>query len=215
MTAPSRGRRQAAQVLDHPLLRSGMTILRDERTTMRTFRETLRRMSRLIAMDALADLRTRSISVQTPLARAKGWEVGQDIVLVPVLRAGLGLLDGFLDIVPEARVGHVGLYRDEETLEPVEYYVNLPTSAQSAYVVVLDPMLATGGSAVATLSLLRRKGIRRPVLATLIAAPEGIARVQKELPSVRIITCAIDARLNEKGFIVPGLGDAGDRLFGT
>jgi len=182
---------------------------------MRTFRDTLRRLSGFIAVEALEGLGTRSVTVRTPLSPAKGWEVQQRVVLIPVLRAGLGLLEGFIDIYPDASVGHVGLYRDESTLKPVEYYVKLPATAGKSYVIVLDPMLATGGSASATLSLLRRKGIRRVVLATLISAPEGIARVQKEFREVHIVTCAIDKHLNAKGFIVPGLGDAGDRLFGT
>ena len=215
MTARPRLIRSRITVIDHPLVRAGMTVIRDRRTHMQTFRETLRRLSRMIAVESLAGIRTRPRSVSTPLSRTKGWEVSESVLLVPVLRAGLGLLDGFFDIFPDASVGHVGLYRDEETLDPIEYYVNLPPKAGKAFVVVLDPMLATGGSASATLSLLRSKGIRKPVLATLISAPEGIARVQKDFPSVHIVTCAVDARLNDRGFIVPGLGDAGDRLFGT
>ncbi len=215
MTARKETRPGRLRVLDHPMVRIGMTTLRNKRTGVPQFRDTLRQMARIIAAESLDGVRTKRMRVETPLAKTAGWESAQKVVLVPVLRAGLGLVDGFLDIWPGASIGHIGLYRDEETLEPVEYYANLPASLDKAYVVVLDPMLATGGSAAETLSLLRRQGVRGAVLATLIAAPEGVRFVRKRFPDVRIITCALDERLNEVGFIVPGLGDAGDRLFGT
>jgi uracil phosphoribosyltransferase len=214
ITKPSKRRRRVC-ILYHPLIDTDMLVLRDRKTTHIGFRDALRRIARILAVDALMDMPVAYKPVRTPLARIRGRSVKGEVVFLPVLRAGLGLLDGFLDVFPSARVGHVGVYRDEDTLEPVEYLVRLPSAMARALTVVLDPMLATGGSASATLSIAKKHGARNLILASVIAAPEGVARLRRDHPDVRVITCAVDRKLNDKGFIMPGLGDAGDRLFGT
>lgn len=202
-------------IIDHPLLKRDVAILRDVSTTNHHFRTTLRRISSVMAFTVTHDLRLRKTSVRTPLERTTGFRLADDIVIVPVLRAGLGLIDGFLDILPEARVGHVGLYRNEKTLEPVDYYSKFPQGLRKSLVLLLDPMLATGGSATAAITFLKRRGARRIRFVALVAAPEGVKRVTTAHPDVPIFSAVLDRKLNKSGYILPGLGDAGDRLFGT
>jgi uracil phosphoribosyltransferase len=202
-------------IIDHPVIKRDLTILRDRSTNNQMFRTTLRRISSVMAFEVTRDLRLRAKSVRTPLEKARGFALADDVVVVPVLRAGLGLLDGFLDLLPEARVGHVGLYRDELTLEPVDYYSKFPRSLNKSLVLLLDPMLATGGSGAAAITFLKMKGAKKIRFVTLLAAPEGVRRVARAHPDVRIFSTVLDRGLNEHGYILPGLGDAGDRIFGT
>ena len=199
----------------HPLVRHKLTVLRETGTGVRRFRELLWEISVLLGYEALADLRLAEIEVTTPLQRAAGHALADRVALVAVLRAGLGMVDPIWNLLPEAQIGHIGLYRDEETLEPVEYYSKLPPASQVDICLLLDPMLATGGSAVAACNILKRSGIERIKYLGLIAAPEGIARLHEAHPDVHIHLAAADCCLNDRGYIVPGLGDAGDRLFGT
>ncbi len=202
-------------IVTHPLVRRDLSTLRDRRTGRDRFRMALRRISSLIALEATKDLPERSIMLRTPLEKTRGHSVHAEIVFVPVLRAGLGMAEGFLDFIPEARIGHVGLYRDEATLQPVDYYLNFPKNLRQSRIFVFDPMLATGGSAVAAISFIKKKGGRSIRLISLIAAPEGVKNVISKHRDVRIYAAALDRRLNRRGYILPGLGDAGDRFFGT
>jgi uracil phosphoribosyltransferase len=202
-------------IIDHPLVKRDLTILRDRNTPSNLFRAVLRRTASLMAYEVTRDLPMRPVSVTTPLERTSGVKVTKPIVLVPILRAGLGLVGGFVEVLPDARVGHIGLYRDEETLKPVDYYFKVPRNLGAALVIVLDPMLATGGSAVAAIQYLKQKGAREIRLVSLVAAPEGVEAVRRHHPDVRLFTCALDRGLNKNGYILPGLGDAGDRIFGT
>ena len=202
-------------VCRHPLLKRDLTALRDRKTKSHSFRAILRRAAILMAYEATEDIRLKRVTVETPLAKTSGWLVADPVILVPILRAGLGLVGGFVEVLPAARVGHIGMYRNEETLQPVDYYLKLPKKIDQADVFVLDPMLATGGSAAAAVSVLKKKGAKKIRFVSLVAAPEGVRRLSKEHPDVPIYTCALDRRLNQKGYIVPGLGDAGDRIFGT
>jgi len=199
----------------HPLVAHKLTILRDIQTESKKFRELVREISSLLAYEATADLHLQAKPVETPLATAQGFELKEIIGLVPILRAGLGMVEGIWNLMPSAEVWHIGLYRDERTLKPVEYYNKLPVEPTVAVCLVLDPMLATGGSAVATVEVLKRWGVSRIKFVGILAAPEGIALMQEKHPEVPIHLAAIDERLNEKGYILPGLGDAGDRQFGT
>lgn len=199
----------------HPLIAHKLTRLRDKGTDPKKFRELVREMSALLAYEATADLLLQPRQVETPLAPFNGWELKEKIGLVPILRAGLGMVEGVWNLMPSAEVWHIGLYRDERTLKPVQYYNKLPVEPTVTVCLVLDPMLATGGSAVATIDILKRWGVSKIKFLGLIGAPEGIALVQKTHPEVPIHLAAIDERLNEKGYILPGLGDAGDRQFGT
>lgn len=203
------------QVVHHPLVQHHLSRLRDVATTSAEFRELVRRLGTLLANAATSQLEVRSIKVATPLQETTGYELSQRVGLVPILRAGLGLVDPFLDLMPMAEVWHLGLYRDEETAEPVEYYQKLPPSRPVDVAFVLDPMLATGGSATAALAVLKKWGVSRTHLVSLIAAPEGIANVTSQFPQTALTVAAIDERLNDRKFIVPGLGDAGDRQFAT
>jgi uracil phosphoribosyltransferase len=202
-------------VLDHPIVQRDVTLLRDKRTPSNQFRAILRRVSALMAFEVTADLPLRTVTVTSPLAKTKGKILARPVVLVPILRAGLGLVGGFVEVLPDSRVGHIGLYRDEQSLKPVDYYFKVPRNIREAMVFLLDPMLATGGSAAAALTYLKKHGAKTLVCVTLVAAPEGVRRVHKEHPEVKIYTCALDKRLNSRGYILPGLGDAGDRIFGT
>jgi uracil phosphoribosyltransferase len=199
----------------HPLVRHKLTLLRQTDIGVRRFRELLWELTVLLAYEALADLDLAEISVTTPLDQAAGHTLTERVALVPVLRAGLGMVDPIWNLIPYAQVGHIGLYRDEDTLQPVEYYSKLPPADQVDVCLLLDPMLATGGSAVAACNILKRWGMRRTKYVGLIAAPEGIGRLQESHPDVDIHIAAADCCLNDRGYIVPGLGDAGDRLFGT
>lgn len=202
-------------VSQHPAIRHKLTLLRDERTEPKKFRELVREISWLVGYEALADARLREMPVQTPLEQTDGAELADRIGLIPILRAGLGMVDAMLELMPTAQVWHLGLFRDERTLRPVEYYNKLPDSATVDLCLILDPMLATGGSAVAAIDVLKRWGAVRIKLVNLIAAPEGVAAVASVHPDVEIHTAALDRQLNERGYILPGLGDAGDRQFGT
>jgi len=201
--------------VDHPLVHDALAILRDKRTPAEQFRQAATRISVLLVAEALRDLPSRPVTVDTPLGPADGRRLASDIAVVPVLRAGLGMLDAVLGLVPSARVGHIGLQRDEITAVASHYYSKLPASLAESQVVVIDPMLATGGSAIAALDLLQHAGARAIRLVCIVAAPEGVALVTRHHPSVAIYTPVVDRELNEHKFIVPGLGDFGDRLYGT
>ena len=202
-------------VIAHPLVQHNLTRLRDKRTQPQEFRRLLGEIASLMVYEATRSFATRPASVQTPLAPARGFRIGRDVVLVPVLRAGLGMLDSILQLIPNARVGFIGLKREETTLRAQFYHKSLPKNLSRFEVILIDPMLATGGSAVAALDLLAEQGAKQVRLVNLVAAPEGIRRVRKSYPQLPIFTAAIDRRLNNKGYILPGLGDVGDRLFGT
>ncbi len=202
-------------LIDHPLIKRDLSVLRERKTDNHRFRTTLRRIATVMAFEVTRDLRLKSMKVRTPLEMTTGFVLADDIVIVPVLRAGLGLVDGFLDFLPEARVGHVGLYRNEETLEPVDYYSKFPRSLSRSIVLLLDPMLATGGSGSAAIAFLKAKGAKEIRFVTLLAAPEGIKRICADHPDVKVFSTVVDRQLNTHGYILPGLGDAGDRIFGT
>ncbi|MBN1264083.1 MAG: uracil phosphoribosyltransferase [Anaerolineales bacterium] len=200
----------------HPLVAHKLTKLRDKKNTdPKKFRELIREISALLTYEVTADMRTKPVSVETPLARTEGLEMKEPIALIPILRAGLGMVEGVWSLMPSAEVWHIGLYRDENTLQPVEYYNKLPIEPTVSVCLILDPMLATGGSAIATVDLLKRWGVKRIKFVGVIAAPEGINTLHKHHPDVPIHIASIDDNLNENGYIVPGLGDAGDRQFGT
>lgn len=201
-------------VSNHPLVQHKLTVLRDVNTSHREFRELTREIAMLLTYEVTQDLQMDAKTVTTPMGKANGKKV-KEIGLVPILRAGLGMTEGVMALLPHVQVWHIGLYRDEETLRPVEYYNKLPNDPTVEICVVLDPMLATGGSAVATVDILKKWGVQRIKFMSLIAAPEGIEKLSNEHPDVPIFTAVIDDHLNERGFIVPGLGDAGDRMFGT
>ncbi|MBI3550719.1 MAG: uracil phosphoribosyltransferase [Elusimicrobia bacterium] len=202
-------------VCEHPLAQIKLARLRDKNTSPADFRSALEEISIILGLQALNALRTRPCTVQTPLKSAPGRETDQPIVLAAVLRAGLGMVTGISRAVPEARIGHIGLYRNEETLNPVRYYVRLPKDLDKSLVLLCDPMLATGGSAVESIRILKTDGAAQIVLVSLLAAKQGIRRVRREHSDVPIVVAGVDAVLNKKGYIVPGLGDAGDRIFGT
>jgi uracil phosphoribosyltransferase len=202
-------------ISQHPLVRHKLSILRHIDTEPKKFRQLVKEITALIAYEATQDLGTKPIDVQTPLAIAKCEELGDKIGLVPILRAGLGMVEGIWELMPSSEVWHIGLYRDEHTMKPVEYYNKLPVEPTVSLCLILDPMLATGGSATATAEILKRWGVRKIKFLGLIAAPEGIANMQRQHPDIDIHIACVDERLNEKAYIVPGLGDAGDRQFGT
>lgn len=202
-------------VSSHPLVRHKLSILRDKSTEPKKFRQLVKEITALLAYEATSDLATSPIDVETPLTVAHCDELKEKIGLVPILRAGLGMVDGIWELMPSSEVWHIGLYRDERTLKPVEYYNKLPIEPTVSVCLILDPMLATGGSAVATADVLKRWGVRKIKFLGLIGAPEGIANMQAHHPDIPIHLACVDERLNEKGYIIPGLGDAGDRQFGT
>lgn len=203
-------------VIDHPLIQHKLTLMRKEATGTKDFRELLEEISMLMAYEITRNMPLREVEIKTPIKVCKSKVLdGKKIAVVPILRAGLGMLNGVLNLIPAARVGHIGLYRDPETLKPVEYYCKLPSDISERTLVVVDPMLATGGSCVAALDLLKQKGAKSIVLMCLVSAPEGVEIVNEAHPDVEIYTASVDERLNEHGYIVPGLGDAGDRIFGT
>jgi len=203
-------------VFDHPLILHKLSILRDERTSVKEFREIVSEIAMLMCYEATRDLPVEVGEIQTPVSRAKVKRLaGKKLAIVPILRAGLGMVDGMVAMIPSAKIGHIGLYRDPQTLEPVEYYCKLPPDIAERDVIVVDPMLATGGSATAAVGFLKKHGCRHIKLMCIIAAPEGVRRIQEEQPDVDIYTAALDDHLNDHGYIVPGLGDAGDRIFGT
>jgi uracil phosphoribosyltransferase len=203
-------------VLNHPLIQHKLTILRDKRTGTRDFRQLVAEIAMLMAYDVTKDLALEPVDIETPLEQMRGVRVaGKKLTLVPILRAGLGMVEGISQLIPSARVGHIGLYRDHESLRPVDYYFKIPGGGHDRTFFVLDPMLATGGSAVAAATALKHAGARRIRLLCLVAAPEGVRRMLADHADVPLYTAALDRRLNDNGYILPGLGDAGDRLFGT
>ena len=207
---------EMVHVLDHPLLQHKLSILRDENTGVKDFREVVGEIATLMCYEATRDLPLQPVEVQTPVAKAVVKQIaGKKLAIVPVLRAGLGMVDGMLNLIPAAKVGHIGLFRDPETLDPVKYYCKMPTDIAERDVIILDPMLATGGSASAAITFLKEAGVKHIKLMSIIGAPEGVARMQADHPDVDIYVAALDDHLNEHGYIVPGLGDAGDRIFGT
>ena len=204
-----------AELIDHPCVQHKLAIIRDVETGHKRFRELATEITKFICYEALKNVRTREISVQTPVAEATCRKIDTDLVVVPILRAGVGMLEGILELVPTARVGFVGLYRDETTKQPVTYYERFPPQIRGGTCIVIDPMLATGGSTLAAIDLLKERGAEDIVVVCIVTCPEGIALVEEHHPDVRIYAAAIDNNLNENKYIVPGLGDAGDRLFGT
>jgi uracil phosphoribosyltransferase len=206
---------EGVTVVDHVLLRRLVSILRDRTTPHGVFRQTLDDAAMILGYEAMRQLRADEYEVQTPLEGASGVRLADEVVIVAILRAGLGLVDGFLRLVPDARVGHLGMYRDEEALRPVGYYENIPSGVEDAEVFVVDPMLATGGSSVQAIGRLKRAGARRIAFVCLVAAPEGVTALRETHPEVPILTAALDRELDGNGYIRPGLGDAGDRIFGT
>ena len=203
-------------VFDHPLITHKLSLMRDKNTGPKEFRELLNEISMLMAYEVTRDLPLVDVEIETPICKTKPKVLqGKKLAIVPILRAGLGMVDGFMSLVPAAKVGHIGLYRDPETLQPVEYYCKLPSDAEEREILLVDPMLATGGSSSAAIGFLKKRGCHNIRLVSLIASPEGVERVQKDHPDVDIFVAGMDSHLNEHGYIVPGLGDAGDRLFGT
>jgi uracil phosphoribosyltransferase len=204
------------RVVDHPLIQHKLSYLRSRDTSIKEFKELAEEIAMLMAFEATRHLQTEAVSVETPLERTPARRIsGKKLVLVPILRAGLGMVEGIRALIPGARVGHIGLYRDEASLQPVEYYFKIPPHAEERSFLILDPMLATGGSASAALTYLKERGATDLVFLCLVAAPEGVRRLLEDHPDVQVFTAALDRQLNEQGYIVPGLGDAGDRLFGT
>ncbi len=203
-------------VIDHPLIQHKLTIMRMKETGTKDFRELLEEISMLMAYEITRDFPLREVEIETPICKCKEKMLaGKKVGVVPILRAGLGMLNGVVNMIPAARVGHVGMYRDPKTLKPVEYYCKLPGDVAERTLIVVDPMLATGGSSSAALSLLKEKGAKHIILMCLVAAPEGVRVINHDHPDVPLYVAAIDEKLNDKGYIVPGLGDAGDRIFGT
>ena len=203
-------------VLDHPLIQHKLAILRSKNTTVKEFRELISEISGLMCYEATRNLPTKEVKVQTPVAEATCRRLaGKKLAIIPILRAGLGMVDAIVDLIPSAKIGHIGLYRDPETHLPVEYYCKLPEDIGNRQVFVVDPMLATGGSAVAAIDFLKKHGCKNIVMMNIICAPEGVALVQQAHPDVEIYLAALDEKLNDHAYIVPGLGDAGDRIFGT
>lgn len=203
-------------VFDHPLIQHKLSILRDKNTSVKEFRELISEISMLMCYEATRDLPLEEVEIETPIAKAKVHRIaGKKLAVVPILRAGLGMVDGMVNMMPNVKVGHVGLYRDPKTLEPVKYYFKMPPDISERDVIVVDPMLATGGSASAAITFIKQTGVKHIKLMSVIGAPEGVARMQKDHPDVDIFIAALDDHLNDDGYIVPGLGDAGDRIFGT
>jgi uracil phosphoribosyltransferase len=202
--------------LKHPLISHKLAILRDKRTGTKEFREIISELSSFLCYEALRDAKLSDVEIETPICKTKGQMLNEDnYAFVPILRAGTGMLDGLISVMPNAKIGHIGMYRNEETLEPVRYYYKVPKDIENREVIVLDPMLATGGSGLDAIESLKKSGAKKIKFLCIIAAPEGIKKIQEKHPDVQIYCTAIDEKLNEIGYIVPGLGDAGDRIFGT
>ncbi len=203
------------QVIEHPLIKRDISILRDKSTSSEDFRIVLKRLASLMVFEVTKDLRVASRQIETPLEKTEGYTTADEIIIVPVLRAGLGMVEAYLALIPDARVGHIGLYRDEATLKPVDYYAKFPPNLSKSVVILIDPMLATGGSASAAISYLKKREAKNIRLNCVVAAPEGVALLEKDHPDVKIFAAVLDRELNKNGYIMPGLGDAGDRIFGT
>ncbi len=202
-------------VLKHPLLTHKLAILRRKETSTKDFRETLKEIAGLMAYEITRDLPVKNLTIETPLGKCNTQELAMEVVLVPVLRAGLGMVDGISNLIPTARIGHIGMYRDHVTLKPMTYYSKFPDNLPAAVVMVLDPMLATGGSSSDAIRVLKERGAKTIKLVCVVGAPEGVERIMTDHPDVQIYIAGLDEKLNDNGYIVPGLGDAGDRLFGT
>ena len=203
-------------IMDHPLIQHKIGIIRRQETGSKDFRQLISEIAMLMCYEATRDLKLTDVEIETPISKMTAKELaGKKLAVVPILRAGLGMVDGMLSMIPAAKVGHIGLYRNEETLEPIEYYCKLPKDCAEREVFVVDPMLATGGSATVAITMLKNKGVKKIRCMCIVAAPQGIERMQKEHPDVDLYVGALDDHLNENGYIVPGLGDAGDRIFGT
>ncbi len=203
-------------VLNHPIVEHKLTVLRDKRTGTKEFREIAGELATLLCYEAMKDAELEEVEIETPITKMKAKKLNeQKYAFVPVLRAGLSMVDGILKVIPNAKIGHIGMYRNEETLEPVEYYFKVPKEIENREVLVLDPMLATGGTAVDAISQLKKRGVKKIKFLSIIAAPEGLDKVQKVHPDVQIYCATVDEHLNDMGYIVPGLGDAGDRIYGT
>ena len=202
-------------IFDHPLMHHKLSLIRDEKTGTKDFRQTVEEISMLMAYEVTRSMPVKPVETKTPLCVAKTYVLAKDVVIVPILRAGLGMVEGILQLIPTAKVGHIGLYRDEETHEPCEYYAKFPNNLDEATVIVLDPMLATGGSAAAAITMIKKRGAKDIRYIGLVGAPEGVERLHNEHPDIDIYLAALDEKLNENCYIVPGLGDCGDRLFGT
>lgn len=203
-------------ILNHPMIEHKISILRSKTTSTKEFRELISEIATILCLEALKDAPLKEIEVETPITKTKGHIIDENAyAFVPILRAGLGMVDGVLTLMPNAKIGHIGLYRNEETLEPVEYYCKLPKHIEDKTVIVLDPMLATGGSGSAAITMLKKRGVKKIKFLCVIAAPVGIKKIQEDHPDVTIYVARLDEKLNDVGYIVPGLGDAGDRIFGT
>ena len=203
-------------ILNHPMIEHKISILRNEKTSTKEFRELIGEIATILCLEALKDAPLKEVVVKTPITETKGYVIDENnYAFVPILRAGLGMVDGVLTLMPNAKIGHIGLYRNEETLEPVEYYCKLPKHIEDKTVIVLDPMLATGGSGSAAITMLKKRGVKHIKFLCVIAAPSGIQKIQEDHEDVEIFVAKLDSHLNESGYIVPGLGDAGDRIFGT
>jgi uracil phosphoribosyltransferase len=202
-------------LLKHPLITHKLTQMRRKETSTRDFRYNLSEIAALMAYEITRDLPMKEIEIETPVSKLRTNELSGDVVLIPVLRAGLGMVDGITNLLPDAKVGHIGMYRNHETLKPITYFSRFPEDLAEAVVMVLDPMLATGGSASAAIKVIKENGAKTIKLVSIVGAPEGVSRIEKDHPDVQVYLAALDEKLNEKGYIVPGLGDAGDRLFGT
>jgi uracil phosphoribosyltransferase len=202
-------------VFDHPLIQHKMTIIRDKSTNTKSFRENVNEIGSLVTYEVTRDLKVKEVEIETPIAKTKAKILAKDVVIIPILRAGLGMVDGIQNVIPTAKVGHIGLFRDEETLRPTKYYSKFPPEIKDATVLIVDPMLATGHSAIAAIEEVKAAGAKDIRFVGIVGCPEGIDAIQKEHPDVDIYIVSIDEKLNEVGYIVPGLGDCGDRLFGT
>ncbi len=203
------------KVVDHPLIRHKLTIMRNKETGTKDFRQNLDEIGSLMVYEMARDLPLNEIEIQTPITQTKGYELAKKVVIVPILRAGLGMVNGIMDLIPTAQVAHIGMYRDEQTLQPVPYFEKYPKNFSEAEVIIVDPMLATGGSSIAAIDMAKRQGAQSIRLVCLVGSPEGVKAVEKAHIDVDIYLAALDDHLNENGYIVPGLGDAGDRIFGT
>ena len=204
------------EVLDHPLIQHKLTMIRDKNVGTKFFRETVKEISTLMAYEVARDMPLKDVEIETPIAKTTQKELaGKKVAIIPILRAGIGMVDGMTDLIPAAKIGFIGMYRDEETLKPHEYFVKLPNDITERQLFIVDPMLATGGSVIATIDLLKKAGCSSIKVLVLVAAPEGIAALEKAHPDVELYTASIDQGLNEHGYIIPGLGDAGDKIFGT
>lgn len=203
-------------ILNHPLIEHKISILRRKDTSTKEFRELISELAMFLCYEALKDAKLENIDVETPIAKTKGYFLNEDnYAFVPILRAGMGMVDGVLQVMPNAKIGHIGLYRNEETLEPVEYYCKLPKNIENKIVIILDPMLATGGSGSEAITMIKKRGVKKIKFLSIIAAPEGLKKIEEDHPDVEIYSAYKDLHLNDIGYIVPGLGDAGDRIFGT